>query len=149
MRKKLYLMCGPAGAGKSTYIRNNAARGTSAWVSRDRVRFKMVKETEAYFSKEDAVFAKWCSEIVNALNSSWIEEVWVDATHIGVNSRNKTLKQVDKTLRAVGGIQMEEVDIIPVVIMPTLEKCLEHNALREGREYVPETVVKNMYNSFR
>ena len=52
VKKKLYLMCGPAGSGKTTWIREHATPGVSAHISRDRIRFSMVKEDEYYFSRE-------------------------------------------------------------------------------------------------
>ena len=37
VKKKLYLMCGPAGSGKTTWIREHATPGVSALISRDRI----------------------------------------------------------------------------------------------------------------
>ena len=55
-KKILYIMCGPAGGGKSTWVREHAINDGCAVVSRDAVRFSMVKENEPYFSQETNVY---------------------------------------------------------------------------------------------
>ena len=52
--KKLYVMCGGPGSGKSTWIKKNLPtfKGYTKVVSRDEIRFSLVKEGEEYFSKE-------------------------------------------------------------------------------------------------
>ena len=142
MSKKpmLYLLCGPAGSGKSTWIRNHAHPGHSAHISRDRIRFEMVKENEYYFSREDEVYQAFVEQICQALVSPWVDEVYADATHLTKKAREKLIKEIDSfTIN---------YDITAVVIIPSVEQCLAQNAQREGRECVPETVIRNMYNSF-
>lgn len=138
--KTLYIMCGPAGGGKSTWVRNHAAPGTSAHISRDRIRFDMVKEDEYYFSKEDNVYAEFCGEIHDALHCPWVEEVYADATHLTKKAREKLIKNIR--------VPMETLDIRAVAIKPSVEQCLAQNAQRSGRECVPETVIRNMYETF-
>lgn len=139
MVKTLYIMCGPAGAGKSTWIRDNARAGVSAHISRDKIRFSMLKEGEHYFSREDDVYAEFCKQISDALVCPWVEEVYADATHLTEKARNLLLNTVkyDKDVR-----------IVPIVIKPALKATLAQNDLRTGREHVPEKVITNMYNSF-
>ena len=62
MKKKLYLLVGPAGSGKTTWVREHATPGTSAHISRDRIRFSMLKEGEYYFAREDEVLQELCGE---------------------------------------------------------------------------------------
>ena len=138
--KTLYIMCGPAGGGKSTWVRNHAAPGTSAHISRDRIRFDMVKEDEYYFSREDDVYAEFCGEIHDALHCPWVREVYADATHLTKKAREKLIKNIR--------VPLETLDIRAVVVKPSIEQCLAQNAQRSGRELVPETVIRNMYNSF-
>ena len=87
MAKELYIMCGAPGSGKSTYVREHAARGTSAHISRDKIRFSMVTKDEEYFSKEDEVYAEFIRQIIEALKAPWVDEVWVDATNMTKKSR--------------------------------------------------------------
>ena len=142
-RKKLYIMCGPAGSGKTTWVREHATPGTSAHISRDRIRFNMVKEDEYYFSREKEVYMEFVRQICRALayETKWVDEIYVDATHLTKKSREKLIGELDSF--------NPNYDIIAVVIKPPIEQCLDQNAQRTGREFVPETVIKNMYNSFQ
>lgn len=141
--KKVYLMIGPAGSGKSTWIRNNANPGTSAHISRDRIRFRMVKEDEYYFSRENEVYMEFVRQICRALSyeTKWVDEIYVDATHLTKKSRKKLVGELDSFF--------PNYDLIAVIVKPELEKCIEQNAQRSGREFVPETVIRNMYKSFQ
>lgn len=140
VKKILYIMCGPAGSGKSTYVRNHAKPGASAHISRDKIRFLMIQPDEHYFSREDDVYAEFCKQIHDAFDCPWVEEVWADATHLTEKARNKLLTEAK--------ISTLYIDVIPVVVKPSLEKTLAQNAQRTGRENVPERVITNMYNSF-
>lgn len=139
-KKKLIIMCGPAGCGKTTWVQECASPGVSAHISRDRIRFDMVKEDEYYFSKEDAVYTEFCEEIYDALHRPWVREVYADATHLTKKAREKLIKNIR--------VPLETLDVRAVVIKPSVEQCLAQNAQRSGREFVPETVIKNMYESF-
>ena len=139
-KKKLILMCGPAGSGKTTWVQECASPGVSAHISRDRIRFEMVHPDDYYFSREDDVYAEFCGEIHDALHCPWVKEVYADATHLTKKTREKLIKEIR--------VPLESLDIIAVAIKPSLEQCLAQNAQRSGREFVPETVIKNMYSSF-
>lgn len=141
MAKELYIMCGPAGSGKSTYARNHAKRGHSAIISRDAVRFSMVGPDEAYFSKEDAVYAEFCRQIDEALDLPWVHEVWADATHLTKNARKKLLNTLKHT--------QEDMAIYVMIMLPDVETCIEQNNRRTGRENVPETIIRNMHASYQ
>lgn len=143
IKKKLYIMCGPAGSGKSTWIRCNAKAGTSAHISRDRIRFNMVKEDEYYFSREDEVYDEFVYQIAQALRSPWVDSVYADATHLTQKAREKLVRKINTIVSA------DNYSINAVVVMPKLEVCLAQNAQRKGRECVPETVICNMYKSFQ
>ena len=136
-------MCGPAGSGKTTWIREHATPGVSAHISRDRIRFSMVKENEYYFSREKEVYMEFVRQICRALSyeTKWVDEVYVDATHLTKKSREKLVRELDSFC--------PNYDLIAVVIKPELEQCPAQNAQREGREFVPETVICNMYKSFQ
>lgn len=139
-RKKLIIMCGPAGSGKTTWVQEHASPGVSAHISRDRIRFDMVLPDDYYFSREDDVYAEFCGEIHDALHCPWVREVYADATHLTKKAREKLIKNIR--------VPLETLSIIAVAIRPSVEQCLAQNAQRSGRELVPETVIKNMYSSF-
>lgn len=140
MIKTLYIMCGPAGSGKSTWAADHAWPGSSAIISRDNIRFSMVKENEKYFSKEKEVKQEFYRQIKEALELPWVVEVYADATHLTAKSRAELIKNTCQG--------KDNVKVIPVVIVPPLEICLKQNSNRTGRRLVPETVIRNMYDSF-
>ena len=136
-------MCGPAGSGKTTWVQDHASAGVSAHISRDRIRFDMLQPGEHYFAREDEVYAEFVKEIAHALTCSWVNEVYADATHLTEQARMKLVHCVDRHLP-----QEFTYDLNAVVINPPLEVALQRNAQRTGRACVPETVIRNMYNSF-
>lgn len=142
-KKRLYIMCGPAGSGKTTWVRDHATPGRAAHISRDRIRFDIVKEDEYYFSREDEVYDEFVYQIAQALRSPWVDSVYADATHLTQKAREKLVRKINTIVSA------DNYSINAVVVMPKLEVCLAQNAQRKGRECVPETVIRNMYKSFQ
>lgn len=131
-------MCGASGSGKTWFAKNKLMKGSRwGYISRDEVRFSIVKDDEDYFSHEKEVFNKFVEKIAAELN--WFSDnVVADATHLNWGSRRKLLKALEKY------ISLEEVDVIPVVIEAKLEDILERNKLRSGRARVPEEVIRRM-----
>ena len=130
----LFIMCGIPGSGKS-YFANSVARTNSVIVSRDEIRFSIISDEDEYFSKENLVFKEFIRQIQEGLDSGKV--VYADATHLNGVSRFKLLNSLDVT----------NTDVIPVYMKTPLAICLGRNAKREGRRCVPDTVIKNMYNS--
>ena len=145
MQKTIFLMCGPAGSGKSTWVRHWMTEGTNAktaaLISRDNIRFAMVKDDEEYFSKEDEVFDVFIENINIVLLDKITEEIYIDATHLTEKARNKVL---DKLVWPQCGVK-----IIPVVVHPDLKTTLAQNEQREGRTFVPRSVIKRMDAQFQ
>jgi len=138
MKNKLYIMCGIPGSGKSTYAKTYLTN--TLYVSRDEIRFKLVKEDEDYFSKENEVFDTFIAKINEGLRQSL--DVVADATHLNSKSRLKLLAclELDKT----------KTEVIVIVMNTPLSICLEHNENRKGtRSYVPREVIKKMSYAFR
>ena len=142
-KSRLIIMCGAPGLGKSTWVKNHEKSFGEKYriVSRDTIRFSTVKEEEEYFSHEDAVWNIFVNEINNGLSNN--ETVIADATHLNYQSRNKLLSAIDNDI-------LKNTEIIAVVIKGSVKKALVQNENRKGtRSYVPETVIRNMYHSFR
>ena len=139
--KRVWLLSGLPGSGKSTWIKRRLEEQQGGfWVSRDAVRFSMVREDEPYFERENEVFNEWISQICMALCNPLIEDIYIDATHLNDRSREKTLSRLPK----------ENINkITNVVFLVPIEICLERNAQRSGREVVPESVIRNMEKSFK
>lgn len=131
---KIILMCGIPGSGKSTYAKENMCPAFDEYVSRDEVRFSIVREDEEYFSHEGEVFNVFIKRIVKQLKSG--ATVWVDATHLTKSSRLKLLRAIPVKL-----------DCIDLIWMNTpCEVALERNENRKGtRAYVPPSVIKRMF----
>ena len=141
--KELYIMCGAPGSGKTTYVREHASAGTSAHISRDKIRFSMVSKEEEYLSKEDDVYAEFIRQIIEALKAPWVDEVWVDATHLTKKARLKLLNEITLPLGTANG-----VCIYVVSLRPPLGTHLARNAYRTGRERVPDSAIRRMYDSY-
>ena len=136
-QKNLWLMCGPSGAGKSTWLKNNMPNAVV--ISRDKIRFSLLKEGDDYFAYEDTVLKIFYSEIQNAINSDTEQDIIIDATHLTPKARQNVLNQLKNLDRVILGAISIETD---------LETCLAQNAQRTGRALVPNTVIRNMYKSY-
>lgn len=141
----LYILCGAPGSGKSYFAENHFLKNeTIYYVSRDKIRYSIIKEDDEYFSKETEVFNAFVWEIKNLLDSKTIpcSGVVADATHLNWASRRKLLN----ALGILNG-KYSNIDIIVVYMRPDLNTVLTRNNSRTGRAKVPEDVVRRMYNS--
>lgn len=135
---RLIMMMGIPGAGKSTYLENSIGSFLQPKIiSRDKIRFSLLKDGDEYFSKEDEVFKRFTQDINNSLGRGYGDTI-VDATHLSAGSRKKLLKNINRKWAD---------EVIVIWIKVPLEVALERNYKREGRSFVPEDVIKNMYNS--
>lgn len=133
MKKTLLLMVGPSGAGKSYWARKFMEKHPDATlISRDAIRFSMLKDGDDYFAHEDTVFNTFCQNIQTALDAEGMGYVIADATHNNEKSRNLTLNK----------LKLDNINVIPVVIKADLQTCLEHNNQRTGRARVPRKQIE-------
>lgn len=142
MQKTIKLLVGCPASGKSSWadkeIKNyNVLNKTYKYISRDEIRFSIVRENEKYFSKEREVFNTFIEKIQQAINEEY-EFIIIDATHLSKSSRKKVLRQLD----------LKDYILDVIVFRTSLETCLERNAERQSRAYVPESAIINMYNSY-
>ena len=145
MNKKMFVMCGAPGSGKSTWLEEKVIKNIYAKpatvVSRDKIRFSLVKEDEQYFSKENEVWEKFITQIKEDLEKWSVEEVYVDATHLNIASRSKLLRALGDSLKGV------EVNAIWFDL--PVETCLERNENRTGLAHVPSNKIEEMYINFQ
>ena len=137
-QKNLWLLVGIPGSGKSTWVREQLNSECKHWISRDAIRFEVVQEDEEYFSKEKKVFGLFASAVQADIDSDFITDIYVDATHLNEASREKLLGRLKN---------LDKVNINAVLFNIPLEVCLERNAQRTGRACVPETAIRNMYKN--
>lgn len=136
MKTRLFMMVGAPGTGKSTFVLNNM-KEDFIYISRDKIRYSLLEEGDNYFAKERQVFNQFILSINEAIMWDEYPNIIIDATHLTKASRAKVLKR------------LASVDEIRAIVMTTpLETALERNAKREGRERVPDDVIKSMYESF-
>lgn len=135
LKKVIYLLVGLPGSGKSTWAKKRCAENiNAAYISRDEIRFSLLKDDEEYFAKEKEAFKMFISAIKKAMSDELYTEVYIDATHLNERSRQKVLDKLD----------LREWDIYLVDFTTPIEICIERNATRTGRAFVPEDVIRNM-----
>lgn len=138
----LYIYCGIPGSGKSYYAQN--IQKDVPYLSRDAIRFSMVKEDEEYFSKEPKVFNCFSASAAAALIVG--SDVICDATHISKGSRRKLIDAIDRYFEK--NKEEPNYDIVFVVFDTPFEVCCERNAARIGRARVPDNVMESFRNGW-
>lgn len=133
----LILTVGLPGSGKSTFLKNRIAKEGGIRVSRDDIRFSILKDGEDYFAHETEVFNTFIKTIQTAIDTGAEEKIYVDATHLSKAGRTQLLDNLD--LYNVDKIEILYFDI-------PLLTCLRRNEQRRGigRTYVPKGVIRRM-----
>ena len=131
-------MVGVPASGKSTFAKEELIRDeTWAYISRDAIRFEMLEPEDDYFTNENAVFNQFVAEINEALECNEFHDVIADATHLHEPSRLKLLSRLN----------LDGVNVVPVVMRTPYMVCWQRNKKREGRAQVPEKALDNMWKS--
>lgn len=139
MTNKVIMLVGIAGSGKSTWATNYEKSlmedgWTTAIISRDDVRFSMLKDGEDYFAHEKEVFEEFIRQI-NECIALGINYVFIDATHINEASRKKVLNQL---------VVDPKTQLSFVEIRCDVDVALERNRQREGLRKVPDSAIIDM-----
>ena len=134
-QKRLFLLSGPAGCGKSTWAKKRVETHGGIWISRDAIRFSMLEEGEDYFSHEEEVFDLFLRTIQNEINNPIATNIYVDATHLNKAARDKVLRRLNLDL-------LDET--ICVFFNIDAETAIERNEPRTGQAHVPRSVIRRM-----
>ena len=137
-QKKVWILCGIPGSGKSTWIRKQIAENGGVHCSRDEIRFSLLKDGEDYFAHENEVVKLWFKKVSEAILNPEVENIYIDATHLTEKARKKT----------IDALPYGTYELITVFFDVPLEVCLERNSQRSGRALVPEETIKNMLQSY-
>ena len=132
----LYISCGVPGSGKTTFL-NEFKNDNEVVISRDDIRFSLLKDGEDYFTHEREVYAKFVDAITKNIRNGI--NVYADATHLNTGSRYKLLHALKNR-----GCKPSEINAIYFNIPMNI--CLERNEKRQGtKAYVPRGQVKRMF----
>ena len=131
----LYISCGLPGSGKSTFL-NDVKSNDEVIVSRDDIRFSLLKPGEPYFSHEHQVFNVFTDTIIKNIKAG--KNVYADATHLNSSSRNKLIYGLFNK-----GCHPSK--IVAIYFDIPLATCIERDKLRSGtNRYVGSTIIENM-----
>lgn len=134
---KLIMMVGAPGSGKSTFAKMMAEEYKNmVIVSRDEIRYSIVKEDEEYFSREDDVIAEYYYTIAKNLDEG--KTVIADATQLNPKGRNKVFTNIKFLAK-------EPFTVETILFNVPIETCIKRNDFRIGRRRVPHSVIRRMY----
>lgn len=137
-QKKVFLLSGISGSGKSTWICNMMNPEIDTHISRDQIRFALLNDEDEYFEAEHKVREFFFKQIRDFTGDGYTDDcVFIDATHLTPKSR----KQVRNNIK---GRPYQ----IAVSFEVPLKVALERNKQRTGRALVPESAIYNMYDRY-
>ena len=136
---KLFVLCGAPGSGKSTFAKEIFPHyfpdRPYKIISRDEIRFSLLKDGEEYFSHENEVYQLLWDSINQALKEGF--DVISDQTSLNPKSRAFLLQHISWYDEAIA-----------IEIKTPLKMCLDRNDIRTGKTFVPPNRVKDMYYSY-
>lgn len=133
---KVHILIGPAGVGKSTFIRENA--GEALVLSSDAIREELYGSLSEGNKHNDKVFTTLLNRLRQAVEQG-DKDVYVDATNLSRKTRTHYYNQIKSWNK--------NATVIADVIHKPFKSILQQNAQRTGDKVVPVDVVDRMYKS--
>ena len=145
----LFIMCGPAGSGKSTWLKKvfsqNWDKSKSAIVSRDEIRFAELTAAglgvKDYFKKETIVYAKYTATIAAELNAG--NDVYADSTNLSKKAREKLIRTVERQVH-----KPFNVIAFDFYREDMRQRCYLQNKQRTGFALVPDGAVAKQCDEY-
>ena len=109
---------------KSTFIKEHNKDNYKV-ISRDAIRFSLLKDNEDYFAHENEVYNIFVNTTKEELGKG--NNVVADATFLNKNARVRFLRAL--------GHSLEDTKVTAIMMKTPLDVCLERNEQREGRAY--------------
>lgn len=135
-KKRLFVMTGASGCGKSTFIQKQIAEHGGNWVSRDLIRLSMIEPNTDLFFHEDEVLEEFYNRINTLLESQkYHGDIYCDATHLTKRARRAFFQHIHTELAD---------EVIGIWFKVDVETCLARNANRSGYGKVPDKTIQNM-----
>lgn len=143
-KKRVWLMCGIPGSGKSHWIRNHVdfIDDEVVVISRDAIRFSLLSDDDEYFSREHIVWKLFVKQANEAILNDNVKDIILDATHLNEKSRFKVMKEINNSM------SKKDCGFYAITLITPLSLAQERNTQRTGRSLVPATVIENMALSF-
>lgn len=138
--RKIRIMSGVPGCGKSTYVKQNMKDG-DIYLSRDEFRDKLrwLTGCHDYFPVKEADEKTLWAWFINYNIVKYDNDIWIDQTTLTNHSFNILYQR----------LPLEKEDVILYRINTPVEVCLERNAYRTGYARVPDATIKLMANSYK
>lgn len=133
--KTIFITIGIPGCGKTTWIKNKIKEIGGVHISRDEIRFSLLNENDDSFDKEIEAYEKFINTIQESIDNIIDNNIFIDATHLNEDSRNKLLSRINT----------RDNNVIFVNFDVPLEIALERNEKRTGRAFVPRGQIRRMF----
>lgn len=134
--KKIKILIGPAGVGKSTFIAENI-KDDDLVLSSDAIRLELLGTLDSR-GKDGTVFGELHNRLREAIKTH-DGDIYYDATNTSRNTRRGKYELIKKSAHE------NDFEIEAVMLHKPLAEIIEQNNQREGLARVPEHVVRNMY----